>query len=268
MERIVPQLPGLSRRKESFLRGLGRKSVRDRRKRFLAEGVRVVEAALSSPLRVTDIVGTASAAPDIERWRREDRLAGIDVALTDERTFRELSESVHPQGVLAVVEEPAAALEDLVADGPVLVLDRLQDPGNAGTLLRTLQAVGGGTVLALLGTVDLYNAKVVRASAGSLFHLRVAMRVSAAEAVDWLAARGVSLLALDRRGSSLFQTDWPTTERPALAVGNEGAGIEPLLRERAAAVLALPMEEGVDSLNAGVAGSIALYEWRRRRGSS
>ncbi len=263
IERNVPEGSGLSKRKEAFLRGLARKSVRGHRGSFLAEGARVVEEALAGRWRVTDIVGTPSTAADIERWRAAGRLAGVAIAFTDERTFRTLADSVQPQGVLAVVEEPRLALRELRAAGPVLILDGLQDPGNAGTLVRSLHATGGTTVLALKGTVDLFNPKAVRASAGSLFHLEIAARVEPAETLAWLETRRIPLLALEAGGEPLFGGAFETPARFALAVGNEGAGLSPGLIESAARRLAIPMAPGVDSLNAAVAGSVALYELRR-----
>lgn len=262
----MPESSRLSRRKEAFLRGLGRKSVRGHRRRFLAEGLRVVEEALSGRMRVTDVVGTPSTAADIELWRAAGKLDGVEVSLTDERTFRSLADSVHPQGILAVLEEPDVTLEAAPSDRPVLLLDRLQDPGNAGTLLRSLHATGGGTVLALHGTVDLFNPKVVRASAGSLFHLDVVAHLGGGDALGWGAARELPLLSLDRRGQPLFGPGWEPPPSFILAVGNEPAGLAPAILERSARTLALPMAAGVDSLNAAVAGSVALYEiWRRKR---
>jgi TrmH family RNA methyltransferase len=261
----MPESSRLSKRKEAFLRGLARKSGRDRRRRFLAEGLRVVDEALSGRLRVTELVGTPSTAPDIELWRAAGKLEGIGVSLTDERTFRRLAESIHPQGVLAVVEEPEVDLKRVSSRGPVLLLDRLQDPGNAGTLLRSLQAVGGRTLLALTGTVDLFNPKVVRASAGSLFHLEVAVRLRAAAALEWAQSRGLPVFALDQRGEPLFGPGWSAPRSFVLAVGNEGGGLAAEILERSERRLALPMARGVDSLNAAVAGSVALYELCRRQ---
>ena len=206
IERNMPPGSGLSKRKEAFLRGLPQ-ILRGRRGSFLAEGMRVVEEALAGRWRVTDIVGTPSTAADIEGWRADGKLAGVVIAITDERTFGTLAESVHPQGVLAVVEEPRLALRELRGAGPVLILDGLQDPGNAGTLVRSLHATGGTTVLALKGTVDLFNPKAVRATAGSLFHLEIAARVDVEEALAWMEARNLPLLALDRTGEPLSGGD-------------------------------------------------------------
>ena len=261
----MPESSALSRRKEALLRSLSRKSVRDSRARFLAEGPRVVEEALKSPWRVTDLVAAPSAAEDVGRWETEGRLDGVAVHRVDERAFRKLADSVNPQGVLAVLERREAELARAGTSGPVLILDRVQDPGNAGTLLRTLLATGGRTVVALAGTVDLFNPKVVRASAGSLFHLDLAVHKGPDEVLAWLDDRGLPLIALDAAGEPLFEGDWNVPAGLALAVGNEGAGLDSRLLERAARRLAIPMEGGVESLNAAVAGSVALYELRRRR---
>ncbi|HEY7530108.1 MAG TPA: RNA methyltransferase [Gemmatimonadota bacterium] len=261
----MPEGSALPRRKEALLRSLARKSVRDSRARFVAEGPRVVEEALASRWKVTDLVAAPSAAQDVRRWEAEGRLAGVPVHRVDERAFRRVAESVHPQGVLAVVERPDVGLPRTPAAAAVLVLDRVQDPGNAGTLLRTLLATGGRTAVALAGTVDLFNPKVVRSSAGSLFHLDVAVHVAADAALAWLEEHAIPLVALDPSGEPLFAGDWCAPAASALAVGNEGAGLDPRLLGRAARRLAIPMEGGVESLNAAVAGSLALYELRRRR---
>jgi TrmH family RNA methyltransferase len=261
----VPEGSALPRRKEALLRSLARKSVRDSRARFLAEGPRVVEEALASAWKVTDLVAAPSAEEDVRRWQAEGRLRDVPVHRVDERAFGRLADSVHPQGVLAVVERRETDLARASASAAVLVLDRIQDPGNAGTLLRTLLATGGRTAVALAGTVDLFNPKVVRASAGSLFHLDLAVHVAAGAVLAWLEERGVPLLALDVTGEPLFGGDWTAPAAAALAVGNEGSGLDARLLARAARRLAIPMEGGVESLNAAVAGSLALYELRRRR---
>ncbi|MBA2564947.1 MAG: RNA methyltransferase [Gemmatimonadetes bacterium] len=260
----MPESSVLSKRKETYLRGLASRAVRESRGHFLAEGVRVIEEALAGAMRVTDIVGTPSASGDIERWTSEGRLRHVHVSVADERVFRTLSTVGQEQGVLAVVEASPALLPDRPPRGPVLLLDRVQDPGNAGTLLRTLRATGGDLAIALAGTVDLFNPKVVRSSAGSLFHVRLATGVSLDAAVAWMVERALPLVALDPAGESLFESGWIPRGPFALAVGNEGAGLDARLLEAAAERLALPMAGGVESLNAGVSGSVALYELTRR----
>jgi TrmH family RNA methyltransferase len=259
----------LSKRMESLLRGLARRHVRMERRALVADGIRVVDEALSGAMRVTDLVVTPDVRPVVERWRESGRLSGINVWLVDSRRFAALVDTEHPQGVLAVVEMPRTALDRVGAHGPILLLDRLQDPGNAGTLLRTLLAVGGRTAVALRETVDLFNPKVVRAGAGSLFHLDVVADVSLEDVRAWLAERSAPLLALDPRGESIFDIADPVPASYVLAIGNEAAGVSEALLRTAERRVAIPMQPPTESLNAGVAGSIALYElWRRQMAAS
>lgn len=255
--------PSLSKSRATLIRGLASASVRAHRGLFVADGVKVVGEALVGLMPVVEVVVTPSALPVLESWA--EQLTRVSVSVTDERTFTGLVESQHPQGVLAVVEARRTALDDLRGESPILLLDRVGDPGNAGTLLRSLRATDGRSVIALRGTVDSFNPKVVRASAGALFQMEIAGGVRGEEALDWLAAHAMPLLALDLSGRSLFDPTWTAPASFALAVGSEGAGLDAALLARAAERLVIPMAGAVESLNAGVAGSIALFELARRR---
>jgi RNA methyltransferase, TrmH family len=260
--RVVPSQ--LSKRQETWLRSLARRRVRTERRAFIVDGMRVVDEALAGSMRVTDLVVTANARPVVDRWQQGGRLAGINIWLTDTERFAGLVDSENPQGLLAVVEMPRVELYRVGAHGPILLLDRLQDPGNAGTLLRSLLAVGGRTVVTLRGTVDLYNQKVVRASAGSLFHLDVVADVALDDVLTWLSQHALPLLAMDPRGESIYTAAAPVPASYVLAISNEAAGLSDVLLQHADRRVALPMQPPTDSLNAAVAGSIALYEfWRQ-----
>ena len=258
-------IPHLSKRRESFLRSLARRRERKEHRAFIVDGTRVVDEALNGTMRVTDIVVTSDSLSVVERWQRSGRLTGIDIWLVESERFAALVESNHPQGLLAAVRIPQLDLGQISARGPILLLDRLQDPGNAGTLLRSLLAVGGRSVVALRGTVDLYSQKVVRASAGSLFHLDVVTEVSPQDVSPWLLEHALPLLAMDPRGESLFAAS-PVPASFVLAVGNEAAGLSDDLLWHADRRIAVPMQPPTESLNAGVAGSIALYEFWRANG--
>jgi TrmH family RNA methyltransferase len=255
----------LSKRREAFVRSLARRRERKEHRAFVADGIRVVDEALAGPVQVTDLVVTPDAQPVVEQWQRAGRLTGIDIWLAEDDRFAKLVESSHPQGLLAILRIPHRTLGHIGAKGPILLLDRLQDPGNAGTLLRSLLAVGGRSVVALRGTVDLYSQKVVRASAGSLFHLDIVTDVSPHDVLPWLAEHALPLLAMDPRGESLF-TAPPVPASFVLAIGNEAAGVSEELLRRADRRIAVPMQPPTESLNAGVAGSIALYEFWRASG--
>ena len=188
----------------------------------------------------------------LDGWLRE----GEDVTRVEAKVFAEVAATEAPQGIALVVQEPSVALNDLPA-GRFVLLDGVQDPGNAGTLLRSAWAFGLTGAVALDGTVDVWNPKAVRAAAGAGFHLAVA-RARWEEARDWLGAGGRPLFVGADGGRDVraveVEGDW------ALAVGNEGRGPRRELVARARETLSVPMPGGAESLNAAVAGSVLLWE--------
>jgi len=155
-------------------------------------------------------------------------------------------------------------LLDRGSTGPFVVAAGLQDPGNLGTILRSAEAFGAAGVFLTEGTVSPYNSKVLRGSAGSIFRLPV-VRITSGELLPLLRARGVRLLATSsHQGTPLPQISW--TLPLAIFIGNEGAGLSRELARQMDETLAIPQAPQVESLNAGVAASIVLYEAARNRG--
>jgi TrmH family RNA methyltransferase len=179
-----------------------------------------------------------------------------------EKEFRSAAETESPQGVLAIAEVPARSLDAIADDGRlrILVLDAVQDPGNVGTMLRTAAALEAAAVVSLPGTVDLWNAKVVRSAMGAHFH-HPALPATLPALDAFLRERGVALWGADAAGARLGEA--PAPERLALAVGNEGSGLTPATRARADWLVALPISPAVESLNVAVAAGILLHELRR-----
>jgi TrmH family RNA methyltransferase len=233
---------------------------RPREELVLVEGVRCVREALAAEVKVRFVVRSPRLL-DTEAGRAlaaeiSDRGVPVDEVGDDE--LDRMADTEHPQGVLLVCEEPRRELVPLTAPagGPILLLDAIQDPGNLGTLIRAARAFGASMVVALDGSVDPWNAKAVRASAGASFHLGI-VRAPWAEAGPWLENENVQVLAADPDGRNVSEVE-PTSPW-ALAVGNEGAGLRPEIVAAAADKIAIPMGAGADSLNVGVAGSILLY---------
>ncbi|RMH14891.1 MAG: RNA methyltransferase [Gemmatimonadetes bacterium] len=165
-----------------------------------------------------------------------------------------------PQGVLAVVDEPAASWEVLRAAEGVLVLDAVQDPGNVGTLARTAVGLGLGGVVVLDGTADPWGPKAVRASAGAMFHAPP-VRAGADDLASWSEREGVALLAGAASGTDVARCEAPAAW--ALVLGNEGAGVRPELAQHVRAV-AVPLGGRFESLNVAQAGAILMYALKLR----
>lgn len=248
----------------TFARDLRRRKSRERHAVFVAEGVRSVEELLRSDLRIRGVL----TAPQLDGAPRGPALRaliaqrGVETAAVDEAEFRSAAETESPQGVLAIAEIPGHSLAALAgrASLRLLVLDAVQDPGNVGTILRTAAALGADATIALPGTVDLWNAKVVRGAMGASFHHPV-MHCTVDELMSFLDSEKAELWGADAGGTPVDGI--PAPPRLALVVGNEGAGLSSSMRERATRLVSLPISGPVESLNVAVAAGILLYQLRK-----
>jgi len=228
------------------------------------EGIRLVEEALAADLPIEYLLYAADLA---ERPRGRTLLEAIGQRSipayeVTPQALERAADTQSPQGIVGLFRPRVRTLADL-GPGLVLLLDNLQDPGNLGTVIRSLEALGGGGAI-VAGGVDPYNPKVVRGAMGSLFRLPVA-KLELAEALDGLKGQGRKLYVADAGGDLLpWQAD--LAHGAALIIGNEGAGPSPLSRQRADGVVSIPMEGPTESLNAGVAASLLIYEAMRQRG--
>jgi RNA methyltransferase, TrmH family len=231
----------------------------------VAETFHLLEEALASDCEVPYVLAAESALLAAEALAC--RRVGIKVAGLPEALFESLSATENSQGVMALVKPPVWNLEDLFRGQPLVVLlDGLQDPGNAGSIVRAAEAFGATGVLFLKGAVSPYNPKTLRASAGSLFRLPFLHPMEPAPALAALRAHRVELYAAvpPRAGATvrpLAAVDLSAS--CALIVGSEAHGVSAGLRA-AAQGLSIPTT-GVESLNAAVAAGILLYEARRQR---
>jgi RNA methyltransferase, TrmH family len=226
---------------------------------FLAEGPHLVEELLRSKWKPERLVCTPEVFP---AWQSRAEEMGIECILVPARVFASLSATETSQGILALVQPRPSSWEDLRGTlSLVVVLDGVQDPGNAGTIIRSAEAFGATGVVLLANSVRLFNGKLMRASAGSLFRLPVREQVSAEELVREAHGRQWQLLALVPSAHAVLASHH-FKQDCALVVGSEGSGIRPELL--AASVPVSIRTSRVESLNAAVACSIALYEASRR----
>lgn len=258
-------------------RRLARRSSRGKERRFLAEGPQAVREAAAhrtggEPVLV-ELFTTAEAAERHPEIVGAARTAGARIHLTPEDTLGGLSQTVTPQGLIGVCRFLDQPFEDILATRPrlVAVLAHVRDPGNAGTVLRCADAAGTDAVLLTDASVDLYNPKCVRASAGSLFHLPVAVGVPAHRAVDGLRDAGVRVLAADGAGERDLDAelgDGHLGGPTAWLFGNEAWGLPEETRELADAVVRVPIHGLAESLNLATAAAVCLYaSARAQRGT-
>ena len=227
------------------------------------EGVKLLEEALRNSRHLDSVFFSESARPLAEKLLPQIS-ARTETLILANALFNSIVPSDSPQGVAALVKPRSSSAAEMIErrnDGPFVVAAGLQDPGNLGTILRSAEAFGAAGVFLTEGTVSPYNWKVLRGSAGSIFRLPF-VQISSAELIPLLRDRGVRLLATSsHKGTSLADANW--TLPLAIFIGNEGAGLPREIQHQMDETLIIPQAQQVESLNAGVAASIVLYEARR-----
>ena len=257
-------LTNLGSARVSRVAGLSRRNVRNKHRRFLVEGPQGVrEAVRHASDRVLDVYLTESAVERHADIWEETVAAELYVHVTSEQVMDAMSADA--QGVLAVVAtEEATGSEALAAalEGAriVAVLTQAQDPGNAGTIIRAADAAGADAVVLVRGSVDPTAPKVVRSTAGSLFHLPVVTGVALDDAVAALHEAGLTVLAADGRGDfDLFDAESLLEAPSAWLLGNEAHGLPSETLSRADAVVSIPIYGKAESLNVAAAAAVCLY---------
>ena len=253
-------------------RQLARRSARQRARRFLAEGPQAVREALGAGA-VTELFVTAAAQPRYGELITGAAGHGAAVHAVSGEVMAELAQTITPQGLLAVCRFVDVPIEQLTAAAPQLVvlLANVRDPGNAGTVLRTADAAGAGGVIFSDASVDPYNSKCVRASAGSLFHLPIVVGSPLRQAAAALRRAGLRVLAADGgAGRELgdLEPDRGLAGPTAWLFGNEAWGLPGDLLALADEAVAVPIYGRAESLNLAAAAAVCLYaSARAQRGS-
>jgi RNA methyltransferase, TrmH family len=244
-------------------RQLGKRAFRERARLFLAEGPQAVREALARPDVVTEVFVTDQGRARHRELADRAAAAGLAVHEVGSDVMAELAQTITPQGIVAVCRFVDVPLAALLARTPrlVAVLVSVRDPGNAGTVVRTADAAGADGVVFAAASVDPYNAKCVRSSAGSLFHLPVVAGSALPDVIAGLRADGLQVLAADgSAGQVLDGADAPDLARPtAWLFGNEAWGLPAGLLELADAAVAVPIYGQAESLNLAAAAAVCLY---------
>ncbi|MEO8750994.1 MAG: RNA methyltransferase [Allobranchiibius sp.] len=248
------------------VRALGRRSMRERTGRFVVEGPQGVRELLRfAPATAIEVYVDVACAERHQVLLESARTADVAVHDCSADVLGELADSTHPQGILAVartLDVPLApALDSVVAAadaGFVVILSQVRDPGNAGTVLRGADAAGARAVILTDSSVDVYNPKVVRSTAGSLWHLPVVVGVDLASVIDACRKRGITVIAADGSGSVLLP-DAKLGSAHAWVMGNEAWGLPEQLREQCDVVVRVPIHGYAESLNLAMAATICMY---------
>lgn len=247
------------------LQRLARRRFRTEDRRFLAEGTQVVREALQAAREGSAVVTELFVTPEAASRHRDLIVAAdaaqVPVTVATSAVLAALSETVTPQGVIAVVAFVDVSLDQLVERRPrlVAVLADVRDPGNAGSVIRAADAAGADGVVFAGDSVDPYNGKAVRASVGGLFHLPIVLETAVDSAVAALRGAGLAVLVADGSGSLDLDTSDDLEQPTAWVFGNEAWGVPDDLVDAADAAIRIPIYGRAESLNLATAATLCLY---------
>jgi TrmH family RNA methyltransferase len=238
---------------------LKKRTLREEDRRFLVEGAQAVAEALAEDGRLLSLF----VHDDLDPLAVRARQTGVPVEQVSDRVMERLTSTVTPQGIVGIAPFVDVGIDDLAPPGAVAVLHEVRDPGNAGTILRSGDAAGAAGVVFAGSSVDAYNPKSVRASAGSIFHVPVVREVATEDALASLRGKGFAVVAMDMHGDEdLFEAELPRAS--AFVFGNEAHGLPAEILEGADHRVRVPQAGRAESLNLAAAATVCLFEWVRR----
>lgn len=260
-------ITSLSNRTAKEIAALSQKG-RERNKRdvFVVEGIKMFMEAPAE--RICGIYIARSAEREILE-RCGEKLADLTYELVSDEVFAKMSDTMTPQGILCLVRQFHYELKEILEErikehALFIILEDIQDPGNLGTIFRTAEAAGADGVIMSRQTVDVYNPKTIRSTMGSVYRVPFLYVEDIASIIKVLQEKGICVYAAHLDGKAFYETiDYRTGT--AFLVGNEAKGLREETAAGADALIRIPMEGQVESLNAAVASSILLYEAHRQR---
>lgn len=233
-------------------RSLNDKKFRRFHGKFLVDGEKLVNEVVCGACEIDKLFVDAEKMHQFSYVL--ERFSGKIVPVTS-KVMASISENLTPQGIIAEVFMKETEEFSPEQSQPILILDRIQDPGNLGTIIRTASATGFNTIV-LIDCVDPYSPKVVRSSSGGIFYTDI-FRMTEVEILDYIKKKNVELLIADMGGENIFKTEIKNSNF-ALVIGNEGQGVSKNFKESGRAI-SLPMKSQMESLNAGVSASVLMY---------
>lgn len=251
--------------KIKYIRSLSSKKGREEAQAFTVEGIKFVNEAIKEKAHIINILFCESSYNKTNEVKELYGYAlemGLDVFICDEKVFDSVADTISAQGVLAVIKknEYKNNLDDYKF---TIMCDRIQDPGNLGTIIRTADAFGPAAVLLNKGCVDVYNPKVVRASAGAIFRVPLIFVESDIDTINDLKSKDFNVIATVVDSQYSFD-NINESEKICVVIGNEGQGISSEIVESCSMSITIKMTGRSESLNASIAAGISIYEIRKK----
>ena len=267
---MLTRIESQSNSRIRLIRKLGTRKGRTAEGKFVIEGLNLVRQAVGESLDIDFIMVpddyNTSPGSDISGLTAfiEECAGSVDlnVCTVPPKIFTDLTDAGTGIGILAVLRIPEtdiSVIDSLPYNANILILDRIQDPGNIGTMIRTAAAAGYGMVIGVKGTADIYSAKVLRATAGMIFDIPFAYAESASAIASVIRRSGRQIVVTDPAGGRPYYEE-DIRKGIALVIGNEGNGISDEMMAQADVRVTLPMKGGIESLNAAAAAAILMYE--------
>lgn len=244
----------------------GKAKARKEQQSLVVEGIKMF---LEAPCeKIKEIYVSESLLKRIlsEKGKLFQRLQELEYEVVSDDVFAKMSDTKTPQGILCVVEQFSYVLPEVLAsaNGLWMILEDIQDPGNLGTILRTGEGAGINGVIMTGNTVDIYNPKTIRATMGSIYRVPFIYVESIQLAIAYMKEKGIKIYAAHLKGKDFYDC-YDFKEKTAFLIGNEGNGLKEETAKLADAYLKIPMDGQVESLNAGVAAAVLMYEAKRQR---
>ncbi|QEK13639.1 23S rRNA (guanosine(2251)-2'-O)-methyltransferase RlmB [Crassaminicella thermophila] len=250
------------------IRQLTKRKYRQKNSQYIVEGIRIVRDAIENNKKIECVLfceklyETSGGEELIKNLIEKN----IKIYQVPNKIFMEICDTQNPQGIIAVLPYELYNLDQVLNEGKglFLVLDRIQDPGNLGTIIRTADAAGFDAVLLTKGCVDLYNLKTIRSTMGSVFHLPIINVGETKEIITFLKSENIRIISTSLNTNKYYdEVDY--NGRVAFVIGNEANGVLKEVLENSDELVKIPMIGKAESLNASVAASIMMYEAVRQR---
>lgn len=240
---------------------LEKKKVRDEYSEYVLEGIKVLREAIEENVEIVKLIISEEKQYDIEFIKIIDKIEDDKIVYVTKNIFKYLSETVTPQGILGIAKKKECKFD--IYDDTIFMLDNIQDPGNLGTIIRSLDSCGLKQLILSENTVDCYNGKVVRSSMGAIFRVDIYENQNLIEKIQELKALGYRIIitSLDTNKTH-FDIDYKKT---VIVIGNESNGVSKEIKDLADEKIKIPMLGKTESLNASVAASVIMYEIVRRK---
>lgn len=229
---------------------------------FPVEGIRMIREVPDERLETLFYTEKAYL-----RYKDEISALSQKAVEVSEACMNRMSDTETPQGIIAAVSMKTSGLRDIIdeADPLILILEKLQDPGNMGTIIRTAEAAGVTGIIVSSDSSDIYNPKVIRSTMGAILRVRIYVSDDLVEDIRLIREKGVKVYAMHLQGDEFYAKDF--TKGTAFLIGNEGNGLSEAVSNEADELMRIPMMGSVESLNAAVSASVVSYEALRQRRS-